>query len=395
MKVLILHQHFNSPEQGGPLRSYYLAQALISIGIAPIVITAWSEKTYRQINLDGIEVHYLPVPYDNRFGFWKRSISFLRYVWGAVRLAGKLRDVNVCYAISVPLTVGIAARAIKLRHKLPYIFEVGDLWPDAPIQLGFIRNYFFKRILYRLEKSIYEGAESIVALSEMIRLAIEKKAPGKKIFVIPNMADTDFYKPVTKNDQQEKKFGVEKKFVVSYTGAVGFANGLEFFIACARVSQEARLPVHFLLCGDGAMLTAHQKAVEKYQLNNFTFISFQNREGVREIMNVTDAAFICYRPTPILETGSPNKYFDGLASGKLMIVNFGGWIREEIETQQCGIYVANPGDFVNKVTPFVNSHEQLKTCQQASRLLAESKYSRAILTKKFAEIFNLVVLPAI
>jgi glycosyltransferase involved in cell wall biosynthesis len=390
VKVLILHQHFNTPQEGGPLRSYYLAKALIDSGIVPIVITARSEKTYRQINVEGIEVHYLPIAYDNRFGFWKRSISFLRYVLGTIRLAAKVPDINVCYAISVPLTVGLAARFIKYRCGIPYIFEVGDLWPDAPIQLGFVHNYFFKQFLFKLEKSIYEGAKSVVALSESIQHEIEKKVPGTKTHLVPNMADTDFYRPEVKNEVLERRYGVENKFVVSYVGAVGFANGLEFFVECARASQRAELPIHFLLCGDGAKLTEHRRAAEEYHLRNITFISFQNRQGVKEIMNVTDATFVCYKPVAILETGSPNKYFDGLASGKLIIINFGGWIRKEIEALQCGIYVDNtsPGDFVIKMTPFVNSAERLKKFQQASRLLAESKYSRAILSKKFAGIFD-------
>ena len=119
-------------------------------------------------------------------------------------------------------------------------------------------------------------------------------------------------------------------------------------------------------------------------LQNITFIPFQNRQGVKEILNVTDATFVCYKPVAILETGSPNKYFDGLASGKLIIINFGGWIKKEIEVMKCGVCVdnTNPGDFVKKVIPFVSSPQTLKDCQQASRLLAESKYSRArFLTK--------------
>lgn len=390
MKVLILHQHFNIPQEGGPLRSFYLAKALIDFGIVPIVITARSEKTYRQINVEGIEVHYLPVAYDNRFGFWKRSISFLHFVLGAIRIAGRLPDLNVCYAISVPLTVGLAAKFIKFRRRIPYIFEVGDLWPDAPIQLGFVHNYFFKWFLFKLEKSIYEGAQSVVALSESIQYQIEKKVPGIRTHLIPNMADTDFYRPEVKNEVLEKKYGVAKKFVVSYIGAVGFANGLEFFLECARASQHEELPIHFLLCGDGAKLTEHRTRAKENHLQNITVIPFQNRQGVKEILNVTDATFVCYKPVAILETGSPNKYFDGLASGKLIIINFGGWIKKEIEVMRCGIYVdnTNPGDFVKKVIPFVNSPERLKECQQASRLLAESKYSRAILNKKFAEIFN-------
>jgi hypothetical protein len=72
-------------------------------------------------------------------------------------------------------------------------------------------------------------------------------------------------------------------------------------------------------------------------------------------MNITDAAFVCYKNVPILETGSPNKYFDGLAAGKLIVINFGGWIRKEIEEKQCGIYAdpQQPTDFVKKIRPFI------------------------------------------
>ncbi len=358
--------------------------------MSPVVITAGREKTYRKVDLEGIEIHYLPIAYDNRFGFWERSLSFLRYVWGASRLAGELKAIKVCYAISVPLTVGLAAKFIKFRYKVPYIFEVGDLWPDAPIQLGFIRNIFFKYFLYKLESSIYKGAHSVVALSGPIQSGILKKVPGVSTHLIPNMADTGFYKPEEKNGILQKRFGVEDKFVISYIGAVGFANGLEYFIDCARACQQAELPVHFLLCGEGARLAELHAMAGAYGLNNVTFVPFQNREGVREVMNVTDAIFISYLPVPILETGSPNKYFDGLASGKLIIINFGGWIKKEIETEACGIYVdpAHPGDFVQKLSFYINSSEPLKKCQQSSRRLAESKYSRLILSEKFIEIFQ-------
>ena len=72
-------------------------------------------------------------------------------------------------------------------------------------------------------------------------------------------------------------------------------------------------------------------------------------------MNVTDASFVCYKPFNILETGSPNKFFDGLAAGKLILLNFQGWLKNEIEEHQCGINVdpADPGDFVKKIRPFI------------------------------------------
>jgi hypothetical protein len=145
VKVLILHQHFNTPQEGGALRSYFLAKALADRGMQPVVITSRGERQHRYYMQEGIEIHYLPVAYNNRFGFWKRSVSFLLYAKRAIRLARKFKNVKVCYAISVPLTVGLAAKRIKSLYNIPYIFEVGDLWPDAPIQMGFVRNYFFKQ----------------------------------------------------------------------------------------------------------------------------------------------------------------------------------------------------------------------------------------------------------
>ncbi|MEX1241213.1 MAG: glycosyltransferase family 4 protein [Cyclobacteriaceae bacterium] len=388
VKVLILHQHFKVPEQGGAIRSYYLAKALVEKGIHTVVITAHNEPEYRKEQLEGIEVHYLPIPYDNRFGFYERIFSFYRFIVKSVKLAAKVRDADLCYAISTPLTTGIAAMRIRRRYKIPYIFEVGDLWPDAPIKMGVITNPFSKYWLYRLEKAIYRNGSSIVALSAPIRNAIRKKISEKSIHVLPNMSDTDFFRPEKKNPALDEKFQVRGKFVVSYIGAIGVANGLQYFIDCAAATGREGLPIHFFLCGDGAMVEDLKQHADRLALTNLTFIPFLNRQGVWEMMNLTDANFICYKPLQILETGSPNKYFDGLAAGKLTIINFGGWIRDEIEKEGCGIYVnpEKPDDFVRSIKPFLSDPKLLNQYQHAGRELAESRYSRRMLGQKFLEI---------
>ncbi|HNU43522.1 MAG TPA: glycosyltransferase family 4 protein, partial [Cyclobacteriaceae bacterium] len=270
MKVLILHQHYKTPATGGAIRSYYLAKALADKGVTTVVITAHNEKFYKQEITDGIEVHYLPIAYDNRFGFFARSWSFLKYVRASVTLAHRFRDADYCYAISVPLTVGLAALWIKMRYKIPYIFEVGDLWPEAPVQLGFIKNIVFAQSLYALEKRIYKSAKSIVALSPSIQTAIEKKVPGKTVHLIPNMADCDFYKPEKKDAVLEVQFAVQNKLVVSYIGALGVANGLDYFLECVNATRKAQLPVHFFMCGDGAELERLKGHAQSLGLTNLT-----------------------------------------------------------------------------------------------------------------------------
>jgi glycosyltransferase involved in cell wall biosynthesis len=389
VKVLILHQHFNTPEKGGALRSYFLAKALVDRGHQPIVITAHNQKHLQVTNVEGIEVHYLPIAYDNAFGFYKRIRSFLAFIVQAAKIGSSLSGIEKCYAMSTPLTVGLAAILLKWRKGIPFIFETGDLWPDAPIQLGFVKNPILKFLLYRLEGFIYHQSESLVALSVQMKSILEKKAPGKVVHLIPNMADTDFFTPSSKQIQLEEKFRVKDRFVVSYIGSIGFANGLDTLLACAGSAKKNNLPVTILLCGDGAMVSSLKEKVKTDELENVVFIPFQHREGVKEIMNITDAIFISYLPHPILETGSPNKYFDGLAAGKLIITNFSGWIKEEILAAGCGFSLRgnDPDDFVEKLKPFIKNRKALIQAQQESLVLA-SRYERRVLGKTFADIFH-------
>lgn len=386
----MFHQHFNTPEGGGAIRSYYLATALVQHGHRVTMITSCACQTGSLKTIEGINVIYLPVPYNNRFTFYARSWSFLRYVISAIRAAVPYKDYDVAYGISAPLTVGICTRWMRFRYGMPYLFEVGDLWPDAPIQLGFIRNPMLQRVLLSLERSIYQHARSVVALSQPIADAIQKKLPERHVDVIPNMADIDFFHPEDTLQALSAKYQTEGKFVVSYVGAFGVANGLHQLINCIQACHVANLPAQFILCGDGAMLDELKGMVAKENISNVLFAGFLNREGVREVLRVSDAVFISYLPAPILETGCPNKYFDGLAAGKLIIVNFGGWIREEIESHECGFYVdpAQPKQLAEQIVPFINDRSLLKSYQQRSRALGVSRYSREKIGSLFAGLFS-------
>ena len=380
VKVVILHQHFNTPVAGGPLRSYYLAKALLDAGHSVTVITAGKER--RTFEIDGIEIRCLQVDYENRFGFYQRGVAFAKFAWQSYRVASQIQGVDLVYAISVPLTVGIPAIMLKKLHKIPFVFEVGDLWPDAPIELGFIKNFVLRITLLQFEKNIYRNARSIVALSDPIRERINRKVPGKRIEVIPNMADTTFYQPA-KNNVVE--FTAANPFQVAYIGAIGFANGLDNYLECARACLKAGLPVRFILCGDGAFRESLEKVRNLLKIENLSFVPFQNREGVRALLKTTHAIFVSYRPFPILETGSPNKYFDGLAAGKLVLLNFGGWIRREVEQHECGVYIHQhrPHEIVDTILPFLTEQGRLARYQANARSLAELKYSRKILGNAF------------
>lgn len=388
MKVVILHQHFNTPEKGGPLRSYFLAKALTKAGVSVTVVTAHNATGVLTKISDGIEVHYLPVKYENKFGFYSRISSFFKFMVLSARVVERLQTVDLIYAISVPLTVGLAARRIKARQHIPYVFEVGDLWPDAPIELGFLKNKVLISLLKNMERQIYKKANCVVALSEPIAKAVAQRVANKPIHIIPNMSDVAYFGDSTRDHTSGFTFGNE--FVITYAGAIGYANGLDFLIACARVAQREQMGVRFVICGEGAMRDSLHEAVGKLSLSNVTFIAFSTRDQVRQILNQSHACFICYRREPILETGSPNKYFDALAAAKPVIINFGGWIKDEIENNRCGVYVnsADPESFISAVRPMVKDRTILQTYGENSRALALRKYSREELSAKFVSVIK-------
>jgi len=388
VNILFIHQHFKTPTTGGAIRSYYLAKALVDQGHRVVVITAHNDKA-KIFMIDGIEVHYLPVKYDNRFKSGARSISFAWFIVRASWRAIRFRSYDQVYAISTPLTVGLIGRFLKSLFRIPYYFEIGDLWPDAPIEMGFVPNKYLQRMLLSMERFIYREAEALIALSPAIASALEKKMPGKPIHLISNMSDCEFYRPMDRRQKTEELFDVRGKFVISYIGALGIANGLERLLACAEEVRE-NPSIQFLIAGDGAQREFIQREVVRQALANVSVLDFVDRAGVQEIMEITDAVFICYQSFPILSTGSPNKYFDGLAGGKLIIVNFPGWIREEIEAEDCGFYVDpnQSNSFSRQIATYLYDRSKLAVAQKNARSLAERKYARSRLSVAFADLFR-------
>ncbi len=390
MKILYIHQYFRTPEEGGAIRSYYLAKGMVDNGIEVEMITSHN-KPYEEIkDVEGIKVHYLPVFYENELGFSKRVFAFYRFMKLVRRKARAIKNVDLCYATSTPLTIGLSALKIKKELGIPYYFEVRDLWPEAPVQLGIIKNRFVKSYLERLEKKVYKHAEKIIALSPGIKAQIELRQPNKVVELIPNMSDVDFFKPETKNPELEELFDVKDKFVVSYFGAIGAANHLEYLLAAANASLKAELPVVFFIIGVGSQTEKLTYLVKHFELTNVRFIKFQNKHNLKRLLNVTDAAYVSFANKPILETNSPNKFFDALASGKLIITNTKGWVKDICENDHCGFYYDpdKPTNFVHQIQHFLAQKEQLSTFQHNSRIVGETQFSRRAQVGKLIEILS-------
>jgi len=378
MRLIYIHQYFKTPAEGGPIRSYYLAKGLVDNGFEVDLITAHNQKQAIIKNVDGIKVHYLPISYDNAFGFKRRMLSYSRFMYKAADEAMRIKDADLCYATSTPLTIGLAAMKIKKRLNIPFFFEVRDLWPEAPLQMGALKNPWIRDYAVRLEHKIYQHAEKIIALSPGIADDIRRRQNGKEIRMIPNMSDVDFFRPEKKDKDLVEKFGAGSDLVVSYFGAIGKANHLEFLLDSAESCQNNALPVKFFVVGNGSEKERLDLMSKERRLDNIRFLPFMNKGELRELLNITDAAYISFANKPVMGTNSPNKFFDALASGKLVITNTNGWVRDLSEMHECGFYTnpTEPREFVNQIKPFIEEKDRLDTFQKNARKLGEEKFSR-------------------
>jgi len=376
MKILYIHQYFKIPENGGCIRSYHLAKGLIAAGHEVVMLTAHNHMEYIEEEVDGIQVKYLPVAYDNSFGFRKRLSSFFKFITASVKLAKKERY-GYAYVMTTPLSTAVIALYLKWFRGLPYFFEVGDLWPEVPVKMGILKNPLIKQAAYFLEYLAYKNADRIVGLSPSISAYIKERHPDKKIATIPNISDLHFFQPAKKLHEGLK---------ILYCGTIGVANHLEYLIAVAEASLAKELPIQFTIVGSGA----RQNAIEGMakNLSNVTLVDFVNRAVLKEIIAEHDAFYVSFKDIDVLHTGSPNKYFDGLAAGKLMILNLGGWLKEVTEKHACGFSYDpdKPEEFIQKITPYINDLELLLQAQQHARTLSK-QYSLETAQMKMNSFF--------
>lgn len=391
MHILYIHQYFKTPEEGGGIRSYYLAKGMVDAGHHVDLLTAYDGKHYKKTFVDGIHVHYLPVSYSQEFGFMQRIKAFLRFVLLAIFKSSELGKIDLCYVSSTPLTTGLIALYHKWKRKIPYYFEVRDLWPEAPVQMGVIKNFWLKRWLYRLENIIYRQAQAVITLSPGAQQHVRKIVPHKQVLMIPNMADCQFFSRSHKNTYHELQFGVSDKFVVTYYGAIGKVNRLQNLLDAAEACQQKMLhEVVFLVVGTGSELENIRQQASKRKLSNLRFVPFQNKYGLLSVLNVTDAAYISFASLPVLQHCSPNKLFDALAAGKLCITTVGGWMQEMLEENECGFYADpdQPEDLVQKIAPFVTDRDKLADFQANARQVAENQFSRQLQVARLLELLE-------
>src|SRR5690554_6730811 len=309
MKILYIHQYFKTPSEPGGTRSYWIAQALLKKGHNVVMITSSNNIKDRKITkiIDGIEVIYIKEKYNQSMSNFRRLISFVGFMIKSTLTALKQKNIDLVFATSTPLTVGFSALIMKWLKNKPYIFEVRDLWPEVPIQMGAMNNKFIQKFAVLFEKTIYQNAEHVIALSPGMRKGVLKYIEKEKTSMIPNMSKIDQFYPRIKNEELAKKIGLRKEtFKVVHFGALGIANGADTIIESARLLKNDDT-VEFIFIGGGSTEEQLKSLCSGYGLTNVVFLGRYPMKDTSEIVNICDVSIVSFKDIPILYTNSPNK----------------------------------------------------------------------------------------
>ena len=394
MKILYIHQYFKTPRDPGGTRSYWISKELINNGHEVTMIAArYPQKRRIHLELiDGIKVYYVRVNYSNKMGFLKRLFAFIRFMYSSTLLSLSQKGIDVAFATSTPLTVGFPALILNKLKGTPYVFEVRDLWPEVPIQMGALKNPIMKGMALWLEKAIYANSQQIIALSPgMKNGVINRGIPEEIVSMIPNMAKIDKFYSRPRNTQLIQKLGLqEDTFKVVYFGTLGKANAIDYIIDVAELLKN-EVHIEFIIIGRGAMDKFITESIRKKSLSNVHFLGAFNMEITSQIVNFCDLSLVTFSSYPILGTNSPNKLFDSLSAAKPLIVNSPGWTKDLVNDHNCGIYVNTnePGECANSIKELSTDPVRVKTMADNARFLAETVYDKSILCPKVVQIIEL------
>jgi len=351
-----------------------------------------------QQDIDDIDVHRIIEPYSNAMSFTRRWKCFLRFAKRAFKLIKKLKDVDMVFATSTPLTTGDPGRKAAKFHKCPFIFEVRDLWPELPIAMGLIKPRVLQIYLKRMELRAYKAANHIIGLAPGIVEGICKTGyPEDQVTMIPNSSDVELFRPAESKEEvdADPRFGKPGDFRLTFTGAHGLANGLDAVLDAINVlKQRAVAGVRFCFIGGGGKKSHLVQRSKDESLDDYiSWVDPIPKNQLARILPQMDLGMMILDNVPAFYNGtSPNKFFDYLACGLPVLNNYPGWIGEYIQKHNCGVVVepGSPEVFADAVVDLMDRRDQLPAMGSNAREVAETVFNRDMLGKKFVEVFEKV-----
>lgn len=335
--------------------------------------------------VDGINVIELDLAYSNSDGFVKRAWLFLKFAARSVGIALR-EEYDVVFATTTPLTAGIPGIFARWLRRKPFVFEVRDLWPELPREMGVITNPLVLGVMALLEWGSYRSATRCVGLSPGIVDGIARLGvPRNRIALVPNGCDLNIFSANTNGWRPAEVDPTD--LMATFTGTHGVANGLDKVLdAAAELKRRGRADIKLVLVGQGKLKSQLQLRADKERLDNVVFHPPVSKTRLAGLMAEADVGMQILANVPAFYYGtSPNKFFDYIASGLPVLNNYPGWLAQMIKDAHCGFAVPpdDPVAFADALELAAADRRELLIMGENARRLAIREFDRRILADRF------------
>lgn len=356
MKILYISQYF-PPEMGAPAAraselSSHWARAGHEVtmltgfpnhptGVVPREYRDSFRKLVARVKIDGVEVvRTWLFPFPNRKAH-ERMLNYTSFCASSALTGFFLSRPDVVIATSPQLLVGLSGWFLARCKRVPFVFEVRDLWPEslAAVGMGESSSLLY-RALARIAGFLYRHSDHIVVVTPAFEdyLAKHWGAPREKISVIENGVETHLFAPGVATTLR-RALGAEEKFVVSYVGTMGMAHGLETIIQAAAHLRDANPEIVFLMLGEGAEKERMIAMAREHSLGNLRFVDQQPREKIPGFICASDVCLVLLKKADVFKTVIPSKMLEFMSCARPVILGVDGQARAILEESKGGIMI--------------------------------------------------------
>jgi colanic acid biosynthesis glycosyl transferase WcaI len=407
MKIFYVSQYF-PPEMGAPAaraaelsRHWAAAGHQVTVltgfpnhptGVVPAEYRGRFHRLVAKEHIDGVNVvRTFLRPFPNRKAY-ERMLNYSSFCVSAACTGLFLTRPDVVIATSPQLLVGLSGWWLARWKRMPFVFEVRDLWPESLAAVGMgAANSILHRSLARIADFLYRHADRIVVVTPAFEdyLVEHWGVPREKILVIENGVETEVFAPEPLNGERtavlRRELNAEGKFVVSYIGTMGMAHGLETIIAAAAQLQETNREVVFLMLGEGAEKARIIALAQERGLDNLRFIGQQRREKIPAYIGASDVCLVPLKKTDLFKTVIPTKMLEFMSCARPVILGVDGQARTILGEARAGLAIEpeNSDALVSAIRYLAANRETARALGQSGREYIVRNCSRRETAKKY------------
>jgi colanic acid biosynthesis glycosyl transferase WcaI len=294
------------------------------------------------------------LPFPNRKAY-ERMLNYSSFCVSSATTGIFLDRPGVVIATSPQLLVGLSGWWLARCKRVPFVFEVRDLWPESLAAVGMGNgNSVLHRSLARIAGFLYRNCDRVVVVTPAFKkyLIEHWRVPEDKIFVVENGVDANLFRTLSPNIALRRELGAEGKFVVSYIGTMGNAHGLETLLEAAAQLRETTPNVLFLLVGEGAEKRRIVSMARSRALTNLRFVDQQPREKIPAYISASDACLVLLKRAELFKTVLPTKMLEFMSCARPVILGVDGHARNVLEQANAGIFIQpeDPAELAEAIT---------------------------------------------